>query len=126
MKSSTVIITLGAAVAVGYAAYKLWKISNEDSSENAKTTTNSTPDIQERHQGKVELSTAKTLENAVENLEVEKTDIQNDIVQRHETAAKIMKNSINHILKEETPEVVSDNSNDLCDIEDALNKLLDE
>lgn len=62
MKSSTVIITLGAAVAVGYAAYKLWKISNEDSSENAKTTTNSTPDIQERHQGKVELSTAKTLE----------------------------------------------------------------
>jgi hypothetical protein len=126
MKASTVLVILGVAAIGGYAVYKLWKISNGEKSADTEITTNVMPDAPVKPESKEKLKAEETFEDVVENLEAEKSDIQNEIVQRHEAAAKIMKDSMEHILAEETPNVPSENINDLNEIDDALDKLLDE
>jgi hypothetical protein len=125
MKASTVVVILGVVAIGGYAVYKLWKASNGEPSADTETT-NVMSDAPVKPESKEKLKTEETLEVVVENLEAEKSDIQKDIVQRHEAAAKIMKESMEHILAEETPNVSSENINDLNEIDDAIDKLLDE
>ena len=123
MKASTVVIILGVVALGGYAAYKLIKNKNEADVVNEDVTNVA----QENLQNTKELEPyEKSVEDAVDNLKAKKANIQNDIVQRHEEAAKIMKDSMEHILADETKTVLSENINDFNDIDDSLDKLLDD
>jgi hypothetical protein len=125
MRASTVFVILGVVAIGGYAIYKLGKTSAGEKSVDTKTA-NALLDTPVKPESREKLKTEETQEDVVENFEKEKSDIQNDIVQRHEAAAKIMKASLENILSEETPDVPSENIDDLNEIDDALDKMLDE
>lgn len=132
MKVSTVFIILGVIAVGGYATYKYWESTNHDSSvgkgEKAETSSNSVnaqwkPDEVSNSSN---MSSDETLDEVVEELDFEKMDIQHDIIQRHEAAAKIMKESMEHIIEEDAKKLTSENAENLDKIDEALDKLLDE
>lgn len=129
MKTSTVFIIVGSVAIGGYVAYQWWKSTEGDvlnktrmdvgTSENGKDTSVESTDNREK-------KSSDDLNVVAEKLDQAKSNIQNDIVQRHDVAAKIIKESMEHILTDDTEKQASENVGDLEDIDDALDKLLDE
>lgn len=130
MKVSTACVILGAVAIGGYFTYKYFeknKNSDKGFSENIKR--DNYTDINEENEKTEEVakvSAEESIDEVVELFENKKTDVQHNVVQRHEEAAKIIKESMNHILSENTESGLSENKEDLDKIDDALDKLLDE
>lgn len=129
MKTSTVFIIVGAVAIGGYVAYQWWKSSERDDLDKASMdigASENEKDASVESIDNTEKNPSDDLNAVVERLDQAKSNIQDDIVQRHEAAAKIIKDSMEHILTDETEKQASENAGDLEDIDDALDKLLDE
>lgn len=129
MKTSTVFIIVGAVAIGGYAAYRWWKSSEGNDLSGTSEDAGNSEDVRDAavdSADNTENNSSEELSEVAEKLEQAKSNIQNDIVQRHEAAAKIIKDSMEHILTDDTEKQASENAGDLEDIDDALDKLLDE
>lgn len=133
MKASTAFIVLGVVVATGgYVIGRYCKSTNEDKKQNSNERYD---DIQKNvhNQNTDEESNRfqkgngdETLSDVVDELRSEQSDIKDNIAQRHKTSAKIMKESMEHIMQEKSEKKCSQNVEDLEEIDDTLDKLLDE
>lgn len=129
MKTSTVFIIVGAVAIGGYVAYQWWKSSGRNDLNKTSMdvgTSETGKDESVESIDNTEKNPSDDLNAVVEKLDQAKSNIQDDIVQRHEAAAKIIKDSMEHILTDEIEKQASENAGDLEDIDDALDKLLDE
>lgn len=127
MKNSSIIIAVG-VIAVGIVvAYKYLKKNSDHGrdgfDENVTTSGNKTKKLDENIK-KYELR--DNTDDVIDSLSQEKEGIQNNILQRHKAAAEIMKESMENIIAESNVDIVSDNTQDFEEIDDALDDLLDE
>ncbi len=124
MKTSTVFIAIGVVAIGGYAAYKIWEKNKNN--QNPETEKDKVSDIILPSEEAEYSSKNESIEEIVEEYSEKKNVIQDDIVQRHDAAAKIMKESMERILLEDVKKEVSENKDTLKEIDDALDDLLDD
>ena len=128
MKSKVIVILIGVAAVIGYTFYKRAGKTNKSIEAN--------DDISSKNDIEYKVSNNSVLDKNNDELETVdkdfaevqevKIDIESSISERHEEAAMVMKDSINKILEDNTSEVLSENEEDLEEIDDALANLMSE
>lgn len=128
MKSKVIVILLGVVAIIGYAFYKRTGKTcksvepNEDkSSKNDLDSERDNNSVLDKKDDEI-----KTVDEGFAKVQDVKVTVESSITERHEEAAKIMKESINKILEDNTSEVLSENEGDFKEIDDALTKLMSE
>ena len=102
-----------AGALLGAAIYMLAKNNGFDERKTEK-----------KEETKKETYRGSAIEDAFEEMEVEKSAVANTIYDRHEEASKIMKEAVDVILKNE--DICANNCSDFEEISDELNELLKE
>lgn len=128
MKSKVIVILIGVAAVIGYTFYKRAGKTNKSIEAN--------DDISSKNDIEYKVSNNSVLDKNNDELETVdkdfaevqevKIDIESSISERHEEAAKVMKDSINKILEDNTSEVLSEHEEDFEEIDDALANLMSE
>ena len=128
MKSKVIVILIGVAAVIGYTFYK--RAGKTNKSIEANDDISSKNDLEHKVSNNSVLDKnndeLETVDKDFAEVQEVKIDIESSISERHEEAAKVMKDSINKILEDNTSEVLSENEEDFEEIDDALANLMSE
>lgn len=128
MKSKVIVILIGVAAVIGYTFYK--RAGKTNKSIEANDDISSKNDLEHKVSNNSVLDKnndeLETVDKDFAEVQEVKIDIESSISERHEEAAKVMKDSINKILEDNTSEVLSEHEEDFEEIDDALANLMSE